>query len=176
MVSVCLPSISLLHHLPSYLNFSYLGRGVSLHSCSSKAQLLLLTLDEGYLLSPPFLTFNVGLPLQAAAPGLGHRVAALGRCPGLWRGVAPSCCRPWPRAPPLASDAGWLLSTAAPDLRCGVALLGCPSHACGATQDGRVMVERSDRMWSTGEGNGKPLHYSCLENPINSMKGKMIGY
>ena len=45
-----------------------------------------------------------------------------------------------------------------------------PSHACGATQDGRVMVERSDRMWSTGEGNGKPLHYSCLENPMNSMK------
>ena len=38
------------------------------------------------------------------------------------------------------------------------------------TQDGRVMVERSDRMWSTGEGNGKPLQYSCLENPMNSMK------
>ena len=42
------------------------------------------------------------------------------------------------------------------------------SHACEATQDGRVMVERSDRMWSTGEGNG--LQYSCLENPMNSMK------
>ena len=41
---------------------------------------------------------------------------------------------------------------------------------CGATQDGMVMVERSDRMWSTGEGNGKPLQYSCLENPMNSMK------
>ena len=41
---------------------------------------------------------------------------------------------------------------------------------CGATQDGRVMVERSDRMWATGEGNGKPLQYSCLENPMNSMK------
>ena len=41
---------------------------------------------------------------------------------------------------------------------------------CGATQDGRVMVERSDRMWSPGEGNGKPLQYSCLENPMNSMK------
>ena len=39
------------------------------------------------------------------------------------------------------------------------------SHACGANQDGRVMVERS-----TGEGNGKPLQYSCLENPMNSMK------
>ena len=44
------------------------------------------------------------------------------------------------------------------------------SHTHGATQDGRVMVERSDRMWSTGEGNGKPLQYSCLENPMNSMK------
>ena len=32
------------------------------------------------------------------------------------------------------------------------------------------MVERSDRMWSTGEGNGKPLQYSCLENSMNSMK------
>ena len=31
-------------------------------------------------------------------------------------------------------------------------------------------MERSDRMWSTGEGNGKPLQYSCLENPMNSMK------
>ena len=45
-----------------------------------------------------------------------------------------------------------------------------PSHACRATQDGRVMVERPDRMWSTGEGKGKPLQYSCLENPMNSMK------
>ena len=43
-------------------------------------------------------------------------------------------------------------------------------HACGATQDGRVMVERSDRMWSTGEGNGKPLQYSCFDNPMNSME------
>ena len=34
------------------------------------------------------------------------------------------------------------------------------------------MVERSDRMWSTGQGNGKPLPYSCLENPINSMKSQ----
>ena len=44
------------------------------------------------------------------------------------------------------------------------------SHAYGATQDGWVMVERSDRMWSNGEGNGKPLQYSCLENLMNSMK------
>ena len=41
---------------------------------------------------------------------------------------------------------------------------------CEATQDGRVMVETSDRMWSTGKGNCKPLQYSCIENPMNSMK------
>ena len=40
----------------------------------------------------------------------------------------------------------------------------------GATQDRRGMVERSDRAWSAGEGNGKPLQYSCLENPMNSRK------
>ena len=43
---------------------------------------------------------------------------------------------------------------------------------CGATQDRQVMVESSDKMWSTGEGNGKPLQYSCLENPMNSMKNQ----
>ena len=31
-------------------------------------------------------------------------------------------------------------------------------------------MERADRVWSTGEGNGKPLQYSCLENPMNSTK------
>ena len=41
---------------------------------------------------------------------------------------------------------------------------------CRATQDGWVIVESSDKMWSTGEGNGKPLQHSCLENPMNSMK------
>ena len=40
----------------------------------------------------------------------------------------------------------------------------------GVTQIGQVTVERSDRMWSTGEGNGKPLQYSCLENPMNNKK------
>ena len=43
---------------------------------------------------------------------------------------------------------------------------------CRATQDGRVMVERSDRMWSPGKGNDKPFQYSCFENPMNSMKGQ----
>ena len=41
---------------------------------------------------------------------------------------------------------------------------------CRVTQDGWVIVESSDKMWSTGEGNGKPLQYSCLENPMKSMK------
>ena len=41
---------------------------------------------------------------------------------------------------------------------------------CRVIQDGRVMMESSDKMWSTGKGNGKPLQYSCLENPMNSIK------
>ena len=68
MVSVCLPSDALLQHLLSYLGFSYLGRGVLLHGCSSKAQPLLLTLDEGY-----FLT--------AALPDLQCGIASLGPPP-----------------------------------------------------------------------------------------------
>ena len=44
------------------------------------------------------------------------------------------------------------------------------SHACRVTQDGWVLVESSDEMWSTGEGNGKPLQYSCLENPMINKK------
>ena len=49
------------------------------------------------------------------------------------------------------------------------------SHARGATQEGQVMVERPDRTWLTGEGNGKPLQYSFLENPMNSMKRGLKG-
>ena len=41
---------------------------------------------------------------------------------------------------------------------------------CRATQEGWGMVESSDKTWSTGEGNGKPLQYPCLENLMNSMK------
>ena len=65
MVSLCLPSDALLQHLPSYLGFSYSGRGVSLHSCSSKDQPLLLTLEEGYLLT-------------ATVPDLQRGIAPLG--------------------------------------------------------------------------------------------------
>ena len=46
---------------------------------------------------------------------------------------------------------------------------------CRATQDGQAMVESSDNMWSIGEGNGNPLWYSCLENPMNSMKRQKDG-
>ena len=61
MVSVCLPSDALLQLLPSYLGFSYLGHRVFLHGCSRKAQPLLLTLDERYLLmaTPPDLERGV---------------------------------------------------------------------------------------------------------------------
>ena len=87
MVSVCLPSDDLLQHLPSYFGYSYLGCGVSLHGCSSKAQLLLLSLGEGY-------------PLTAALPDLQRGIAPLGlpapmQPPLLGRGVAPPSCRPW---------------------------------------------------------------------------------
>ena len=41
---------------------------------------------------------------------------------------------------------------------------------CRDTQDGQVMVESSNKTWSTGKGNGKPIQYPCPKNPINSMK------
>ena len=41
---------------------------------------------------------------------------------------------------------------------------------CRATQDGQVMAESSDKTWPPGQGNGKPLQHSCLENAMNSMK------
>ena len=90
MVPVCLPSDALLQHLPSYLGFSYLGRGVSLHGCSSKAQPLLLALDVGYLLTtalPDLLPgiARLGPPAPAQPPLLGREFAPPGR-------------RPWPRA------------------------------------------------------------------------------
>ena len=44
------------------------------------------------------------------------------------------------------------------------------SHSCRAIQDGQVIMENSDKTWSTGEGNAKPLQYSCLENSMNGMK------
>ena len=86
MVSVCLPSDALLQHLPSYLGFSYLGHGVSLHSCSSKTQPLLPTLEEGYLLKAAASDLEHGVaPLGPPVPAqpllLGHGVTPLGRLP-----------------------------------------------------------------------------------------------
>ena len=146
MVSVCLPSDALLQHLPSYLGFSYPGRRVSRHSCSIKAQPLLLTaalpdLQSAIaLLGPPAPSQPslLGLLLPAAAPGLGCRVAPQGHGPwlsdmgcllpaatDLGRGVAPLSHPPWPRTQcsssrplPLTSDAVCLL-LAAPDLGLG---------------------------------------------------------
>ena len=69
MVSVCLPSDGLLQHLLSYLGFFYLGRGVSPNGCSSKVQLLLLALDEGYLLTATLPDLQSGLaPLGPPVP------------------------------------------------------------------------------------------------------------
>ena len=102
MVSVCLPSDALLQHLPSYLGFSYLEHGVSLHSCSSKAQPLLLTLDEGFL-------FTAVLP-------------------DLQRGIAP-LGPPVPAQPPLLR---LLLLAATPDLQCGVSPPSHHSSGCSS--------------------------------------------
>ncbi|XP_061295146.1 uncharacterized protein LOC133260633 [Bos javanicus] len=149
MVSVCLPFDALLQHLLSYLGFSYLGRGVSLHGCSSKAQLLLLTLYEGYLLTSALPDLQRGMaplgpPVPAQPPLLGCGVAPPGRCPWprAWGRGAPLGHRPWPQKwgsssqpPPLTSDLGsssqpflrghsLALSVAAPDLGRGVTPLG----------------------------------------------------
>ena len=69
---MCLPSDALLQYLPSYLGVSYLGCGVSLHGCSSKAQPLLLTLDKGYLLTAAVPDLQCGIaPLGPPAPAEG---------------------------------------------------------------------------------------------------------
>ena len=122
MVAVCLPSDALLQHLLSYLGFSYLGRGVSLHSCSSKEQPLLLTLDKGYL-------------LNTALPDLQHGIAPLGppepvQPQLLGPGVGPPTRCPWPRA----WGVGYLLPATAPDLGCGVTpLFTAPELGHGVT-------------------------------------------
>ena len=110
MVSVCLPSDALLQHLPSYSGFSNLVRGVSLLGCSSKAQPLLLTLDEEYLLT-------------AALPDIQRGIAPLGPL--------------MPAQPPLlglllsplslASGTGWLLLATTPDLGLGQLLSAVPA-------------------------------------------------
>ena len=115
---MCLPSDALLQHLPSYLDFSYLGHGESLHGCSSKVQPLLLTLDEGYLLTAAPLDLErrittLGLPAPAQPRLLGCGVASPTRCP-------------WPHAWGSSSQLllhcrSLALSAATPDLGRGVA-------------------------------------------------------
>ena len=100
MVSVCLPSDAFLQHLPSYLGFSYLGRGVSLHGCSSKAQPLLLTLNEGYLLTAALPDLQRGIaplgpPARVCSPGsLDVGLVLLAAAPGLERAVTPLVAAP----------------------------------------------------------------------------------
>ena len=106
MISVCLPSDALSQHLLSYLGFSYLGHGVSLHGCSSKAQPLLLTLDDGYLLT-------------AAPPDLERGVAPLSPTESapLWSTWKPELelLRPWKCMQPRVCLRQFLQSN--PDLR-----------------------------------------------------------
>ena len=121
MVSLCLPSDAFSQHLPSYLGFSYLGCGVSLHGCSSTAQLLLLTLDEGYLLTaaPPDLELGVA-PLSPPAP---HSSRSL--------------------------RVELLLSAAAPDLGCGEAPFHYRGLECKSRESGNTWSSRQIWPWST---------------------------
>ena len=109
---MCFPSDALLQNLASFLGFSYLGRGVSLHGCSSKAQPLLLILDEGYLLTAALPDLQGGIvPLGPPAP---VQPLLLGR------GVAPPSHSLWPRM--------WGSSSA---VLCGHRVLGKQNLAVG---------------------------------------------
>ena len=141
MVSVCLPSDALLQHLPSYLGFSYLGRGVSLHGCSSKLQSLLLTLDKGYLLTAALPDLHTDFPSKMVGIARGHQ-----RADTLKPYSRKTCQSNHTRTTALSNSMK-------------------PSHARGATQDGQVMVERSDRMWSTGKGMANCFSILALRTP-----------
>ena len=135
MVSVCLPSDAVSQHLRSYLGFSYLGRGVSLHSCSSKVQLLLLTLDEGYL-------------LMDAPPDLGRGVAPLGPPAPMQLPLLGSICSQQHLTKFNIQSEASLVAQIIKNLTCNAR---DPS-----------LIPWSGR--SPGEGNGNPLQFSCLEN------------
>ena len=106
---VCVSALwCLSQHLSSYLGFSYPGRGVSLHSCSSKAQPLLLTLAEVTPLDLEHGVAPLSPPAPAQPPLLGCGVAPLGH--HLW-------CQTWgcsSQLSPLTSDVGELLLAATP--------------------------------------------------------------
>ena len=130
--------------------------GVSLHGCSSKAQPLLLTLDEGYLLTAtvpdlqqeipplgppaPAQPLLLGLLLPAVGPGLGRGGLLPASVPSLRLRVAHQGHCPWPRARSFNNLATW-----------------CHVRDTGS-------IPGSGR--SPGGGHGNPLQYSCLENPI----------
>ena len=145
MTLVCLPSDTLLQHLPSYLGFSYVGRGVSLHGCSSKAQSLLITLNEGYLLT-------------AAVPDLQRGMAPLGpplpAQPLLLGLLLPEVTHISPGN--LESSLCFIQLSITRDVK-------VKASACNAGDLG--LIPGSGR--SPGEGNGNPLQYSCLENPMD---------
>ena len=90
MISVCLPTDALWQHIPAYLGFSYVGHQLSFHGCFSKAQLLLFTLDEEYLLTAP--PPDLERVVASLSPPLPAQPLLLGR------GVAPLGCHPWPCA------------------------------------------------------------------------------
>ena len=128
---MCLPPDALLQHLQSYLGFSYLGHGVYLHGCSSIVQLLLLILDEGYLLTAALPDLQrgmapVGPPVPGQPPNLGHGVAPPGHCP-------------WPRtwggsSRPFLHHLSLALSATGPGLGHGVAPLGRRPFGMGTSR------------------------------------------
>ena len=161
---MCLPSDALLQHLPSYLGFSYLGRGVSLHGCSSKAQALLLTLDKGYLLSidgwgcVPYLLFYL-------RPNYGGGNEDNGDL--LQKVPCTHCCTQCPQPcsrPPLThASAGdsWTLMGKSGSVSCGVTapfswvlvhtrLCLCPPRVCETSGSSMVglMVTSSKRAYA----------------------------
>ena len=150
-VSVCLPSHALSQYLLSYLDFSYLERGVSLHGCSSKVQPLLLTLDEGYL-------------LNTASPHLEHGVAPLSP--------------PAPAQPPLLGrEVLWPHLTLTASIKAlfpNAVILGVQVFQLAlvvknlppSTEDTKDMGSVSGLWWFPGWGNCHPLQYSCLENSM----------
>ena len=137
---------------------SYIGHGVSLNSCSSKAQLLLLTLDGGYLLTAvvpdlqrgmaplgppaPVQPLLLGMLLPAPSHGFGHGCLLPAATLGLGLGVAPQGRRPWPWAQGGSSQLqprAWCGSSGSPSLASGARwlLLAAPDLGRGVSPPGR---------------------------------------
>ena len=152
MVSVCLPSDALLQHLPSYLVFSYLGCGVSLHGCAGAGgpRGAVPRSRSGRVAVRRYPSSKVRSSCEEIPHAQGKRNPS--KMVGVARGhQRADTLKPYSQK---TSQSNHTRTTA---LSNSMKL----SHAHGATQDGRVMVKRFDRMWSTGEGNGKP-HFSIL--------------